>query len=134
VWRGREKERRGRGKEGCSAEVVVGAGERERQGVGVGVRGLEVCGQSIDMAGKEGGRREGAGQSGEVGGREEGRGLFMRGGGWRELARERQGVRVGVRGMEACGRSIDVAGEEGGRREGVDQSLQAEYRHVRLSK
>ncbi len=38
-----------------------------------------------------------------------------------------------MRGMEACGQSIDVAGEEGGRREGVGQSLQAEYRHVRFS-
>jgi hypothetical protein len=37
---------------------------------------------------------------------------------------------VGVRGVEACGLSVDVAGEEGGRREGVGQSLQAEYRHV----
>ena len=27
---------------------------RERQGVGVGLRGLEACGQSVDMAGKGG--------------------------------------------------------------------------------
>ena len=38
---------------------------RERQGVGVCLRGLEACGQSIDMAGKGGGRREGAGQCGK---------------------------------------------------------------------
>ena len=37
---------------------------------------------------------------------------------------------VGLRGLEACGQSVDMAGEGGGRREGVDQSLQAEYRHV----
>ena len=99
----------------------------------VGVRGMGACGQSIDVAGEEGGRREGVGQCGEVG-RGKGRKRVVDEGWWWELARERQGVRVGVRGMEACGRSIDVAGEEGGRREGVDQSLQAEYRHVRLSK
>ncbi len=39
---------------------------RERQGRGVRVRGLEACGQSIDMAGEDGGRREGVGQCGEV--------------------------------------------------------------------
>jgi hypothetical protein len=38
---------------------------RERQGVGVCLRGLEACGQSIDMAGKGGGRRGGAGQCGK---------------------------------------------------------------------
>ena len=31
------------------------------------MRGLEACGQSIDMAGEGGGRREGVGQCGEVG-------------------------------------------------------------------
>ena len=31
------------------------------------MRGLEACGQSVDMAGEDGGRREGAGQCGEVG-------------------------------------------------------------------
>ena len=35
-----------------------------------------------------------------------------------------------MRGLEACGQSIDMAGEDGGRREGIDQHLQVEYRHV----
>ncbi len=35
--------------------------------MGVGLRGLEACGQSVDMAGGGGGRREGVGQCGEVG-------------------------------------------------------------------
>ncbi len=30
----------------------------------VGLRGLEACGQSVDMAGEDGGRREGVGQGG----------------------------------------------------------------------
>ena len=37
------------------------------------------------------------------------------------LARERQGRGVRVRGLEACGLSIDMAGEDGGRRKGVGQ-------------
>ena len=32
------------------------------------------------------------------------------------MARERQGVGVRMRGSEACGQSIDMAGEGGGRR------------------
>ena len=35
--------------------------------MGVGLRGLEACGQSVDMAGEGGGRREGVGPCGEVG-------------------------------------------------------------------
>ena len=93
------------------------------------MRGLEACGQSIDMAGEDGGRREGAGQCGEVGRGGRG-GRVVEEGWWWELACERQGVGVRLRGLEACGQSIDIAGEVGGRREGIDQHLQVEYRHV----
>ena len=81
---------------------------RERQGVGVGLRGLEACGQSVDMAGEDGGRREGVGQCGEVGrgGRSE---RVVEEGWWWGLARERQGVGVGLRGLEACGQSVELA-------------------------
>ena len=66
VWRG------GKGREGVKACGLVEEGwwrelAREWQGAGVCLRGLEACGQSIDMAGEGGGRREGAGQCGEVG-------------------------------------------------------------------
>ncbi len=65
---------------------------REWQGVGVGLRGLEACGQSVDMAGEGGGRREGVGQCGEVGrgGREKVAVVLSRRGGgesWRESGR-----------------------------------------------
>ena len=58
--------------------------------MGVGLRGLEACGQSVDMAGEGGGRREGVGQCGEVGrgGREKVAVVLSRRGGgesWREI-------------------------------------------------
>ena len=66
VWRG------GKGREGDKARSLVEEARwrelaREWQGAGVCLRGLEACGQSVDMAGEGGGRREGAGQCGEVG-------------------------------------------------------------------
>ena len=65
---------------------------RAWQGVGVCLRGLEACGQCIDMAGEDGGRWEGVGRCGEVGreGREKMAVVLLRRGGsesWRERGR-----------------------------------------------